>query len=107
MLDEMIDDFEGLDSDEIMEKDKTEIELEKLVFGDELGFHEALKSYKDPSTDLPDLVDGDRQPSERNAEQGNFEGLDDADVCKVELPVALAFAQHPSSCSSWIRIRPY
>ena len=106
-LDESIDDFEGLDSDEIMEKDKTEIELEKLVFGDESGFHERLKSYKDTFTDSRDLVDGDRQQVQDGLEVGNLEDLDDADVCKVELPVGLALAQHPSSCSSSTLPRPF
>lgn len=79
-LDEMVDDLEGFDSDEPIEKDETEIELEKLVFGDESGFHEGLKSYKDASTDLRDLVDGDWQQAQDALEQGKLEGLDDANV---------------------------
>lgn len=106
MLDEMVDDFEELDSDEPMEKDEAEIELEKLVFGDESGFHEGLKSYKDHSTDLGDLVDGDQQQVQDGLEEGNLEGLDDADVCKVELPVGLAFAQYLPSCSFLTPSRP-
>lgn len=92
VLDEMIDDFEGLDSDETMEKDEVEMKLEKMVFGDKAGFHEGLKSHRDASTDLRDLVDGDRQQAQDGLGEGNLEGLDDTDVCKVQLPIGLAFA---------------
>lgn len=80
MLGAMDDDFEGLDSDEPMEKDETEIELEKLVFGDDSGFHEGLKSYKDASNHLRDLVDGDKQQVQDGLEEGILEGLDDSDL---------------------------
>ncbi|KAF6223176.1 hypothetical protein HO173_013223 [Letharia columbiana] len=80
VLDEMIDDFEGLDSDEPMEKDEVEMKLEKMVFGDKAGFHEGLKSHRDASTDLRDLVDGDRQQAQDGLGEGNLEGLDDTDL---------------------------
>ena len=105
MLDNMVDDFDGLDSDEPMEKDGTEIELEKLVFGDESGFHEGLKSYKDASDHLRDLVDGDQQQAQDGLEEGILKDLDDADVCNAELPVGFAIAQFCSSCSSWTPLR--
>ena len=105
-MDEMVDDFEGLDSDEPMEKDETEIELEKLVFGDESGFYEGLRSYNGANDDLRDLVDGDQQHAQDDLEEGNLEGLDDADVCNVEPPVRLAFAQYPGSCSFLTPPRP-
>lgn len=106
MLGAMDDDFEGLDSDEPMEKDETEIELEKLVFGDDSGFHEGLKSYKDASNHLRDLVDGDKQQVQDGLEEGILEGLDDSDVCKVDSSSEFAFAQHTSSYSSSTLIRP-
>ncbi len=106
VLDEMVDDFEGLDRDKPKDKDEAEIELEKLVFGDKSGFYEGLKSYEDASIDRGDLVDGDRQQLPDGLEEENLQGLDDADVCKVELPVGLAFAQNPSSCSSSTPPRP-
>lgn len=106
MLDEMIDDPERVDKDEIMEKDKTEIELEKLVFGDESGFHDALRSYKDASIDLRDFVKGDRQQAQDGFEEGNLEGLNDADVCEVDLPLRLTFAHYSSSCFSSTPLRP-
>lgn len=71
-----------VDVDEPLAKDETEIELEKLVFGDDSGFHEGLKSYKDASTDLRGFVDGDQQQA-RGAleEEERLERLNDADVC--------------------------
>lgn len=106
MLGAMDDGFERLDCDEPMEKDATEIELEKLVFGDDSGFHEGLKSYKESSTHLQDVVDGDRQQAPDGLEDGILEELDDADVCKVHVSSELAFAQYPCSCSSLTPIRP-
>ena len=93
-------DFPGLDSDQSMGRDETEVELEKLVFGDDSGFHEGLKSYREANTDFRRPVDGERQRARDGLENENLENLDDADVCKVELPVGLLFAQHSTSCSS-------
>lgn len=106
MMDEVVDDFEGVDSDEPMGKDGTEIELEKLVFGDKSGFHEGLKSYKNPSTDLRGLVDGDQLQGQDGLDEGTLEGLDDADVCKVELLLGPHFAQHFSSYFYSTQLRP-
>lgn len=106
IMDEMVDDFEGLDSDEPMEKDETETKLDKLVFGDKSGFYEGLDSYNGANDDIRGLVDGDQQHAQDGLEEGNFEGLDDADVCNVETPVRLAFAQHLFSCSFLTPPRP-
>ena len=95
----MVEDFIKLDRDNSMAKDTTEIELEKLVFGDKPGFHEGLKSYRDASIDLARSVNSDRQQAQDGLEEGDLEGFDDADVCKVQVHVGLAFAQHPSSSS--------
>lgn len=86
-------DFEGFDSDEPMEKDGTEIELEKLVFGDKSGFLEGLKAHKDASNVLRGLVNDGRGQAQDGLEEGDLGRLDDADVCKLELPLRLAFAQ--------------
>lgn len=51
------------------EKDETEEELERLVFGDSIGFREGLKDFA-----LGEAED------ERYAEATGLEGLDDADV---------------------------
>ena len=99
-MDEVVDDFEGLDSDEPMGKDGTELVLEKLVFGDECGFHEGLKSYKNSKTDFRDLVDGDQQNGQDGLEEGTLEGHDDADVCKVEPLLGPPFAQRLPAVST-------
>ena len=88
----MGDDFGGLVSHEPIEMDETENELKKLVFGDGLGFHEGLKSYKSAFTDPGNLVDGDRQQAQVVLDEGDLEGLDDADVRKVVRSVICAFA---------------
>ena len=105
MMDGVVDDFEGFDSDEPMGKDGTEMELEKLVFGDRSGFNEGLKSYKHPDNGIRDLVADDQLQGQDGLEEGNLEGLDDADVRKNELLFGPPFAQHSSSCFSSTPIR--
>lgn len=81
--DDSSENFNGYDSAEFEEKDATELELEKLVFGDELGFFDGLKSLKDV------IVSGTRGKAEDQAaddddevleEEEGLEGVDDADV---------------------------
>lgn len=79
--DDSSESFNGYDSAESKEKDATELELEKLVFGDELGFYDGLKSLNDaaaPGTgsdaETPVDDDGDELIGE------GLEGVDDADV---------------------------
>ena len=105
LLDEdMTSDTERLSSAE-SEKDETEVQLEKLVFGDNCGFHEKLKSYNDDdSAGLRGVGDADGQQSRGGLEVENMEGLDDADVCKDDLPLRTASAQYPSSYSSSTRL---
>ena len=79
----MADDYELLDDEDPIEKDKTEVELEKLIFGDDSGFHEGLKSYKNGGTDFQGLLDGERQQTQGSLEDGKLENLDDADVGKL------------------------
>ncbi len=68
-------------SPEPRQKDETEIELERLVFGDELGFLNGLKSIQDDTA--PALV-GEAEPQAEGAENEEtgegLEGVDDADV---------------------------
>ena len=78
----MADVHEVLDHEYPVEKGKTEIELEKLVLGDDSGFHEGLKSYKLGGTDIQGLLDGGRQQAQGSSEDGEVENLDDADVGK-------------------------
>lgn len=67
----------------LQEKDDTEEKLEKLLFGDDLGFHDALKNEQDD-----DLVDfqmgtGDLEPAQsddEDADSVDLEHIDDRDV---------------------------
>lgn len=74
--------FEGFDSEESLEKDETELELEKLVFGDETGFYEGLGTYNRKSYALDqEAIEGDQRGDEHLVELGEgIEGVDDADV---------------------------
>lgn len=104
--DEVVDDLEGSDSDEVMGKDGTEMELEKLVFGDKSGFHGGLKSYNHLNDAIRNSVVVDQLKRQDGLEEGNLEGLDDADVCKVELLLGPPFAQSSSSYFYLTPIRP-
>ena len=79
--DDSSESFNGYDSAESKEKDATELELEKLVFGDELGFYDGLKSLNDAAlpgtkTDADISADG----NEDGLTDEGLEGVDDADV---------------------------
>ena len=87
MLLDMARGTNGLDSDELAEKDETENQLEKLVFGDHSGFHEGLDSYKKKRIDFLGVTDGEQQATQDGSENENLEDLDDTDVREAELPV--------------------
>jgi len=59
-----------------MEKDETELELEKLVFGDEAGFQEGLSTYRSTQAELSPVSD-DEILQDRGE---GLTGVDDADV---------------------------
>ena len=80
--DDMANGYEVLDDENSIEKDKTETKLEKVVFGDDSGFQEGLKSYKDSSAELQGLLAGQRQRILGSLEDGGLEYLDDANVSK-------------------------
>lgn len=72
------------DSDqEIIKKDATELELEKLVFGDDAGFREGLRSYRQDAG----ISEFSEEEEEAEVEIGgigeeeDLEGVQDADVC--------------------------
>lgn len=69
------------DDDDPMDKDDTEIELEKLLFGDTVGFHESLKAH-DKGAGTLILPLGEKSHSEDGDEskEEGLEGVDDADV---------------------------
>lgn len=80
--DESSESFNGYDSDASQDKDETERRLEKLVFGDELGFYDGLESYKDTAHSR--LGHAAEDQGEDYEDEGREEGLkdvDDADVC--------------------------
>ena len=89
--DELSDDSEGLDSDDPMEKDETEVELEKLVFGDDAGFHEGLKSYNENAfpTKLKSNAEDQRNAAQVSDEEQALQGVDDADVRTLAMLLAL------------------
>lgn len=65
----MEDEYES-GGDEVSDKDDTELELERLVFGDSAGFREGLQSS----------ALADRAVEEDDGEAAALDGLDDADV---------------------------
>ena len=75
--------YDGFESDDFMLKDETELELEKLVFGDKAGFHASLDANRpDEFFQLPsEILAGTRHDELGSGLEGGFEGLDDADVC--------------------------
>lgn len=89
--DELSDDSEGLDSDDPMEKDETEVELEKLVFGDDAGFHEGLKSYNENAfpTNLESNAEDQRNAAQVSDEEQALQGVDDADVRTLAMLLGL------------------
>jgi len=83
-------------SDDPMEKDKTEIELEKLLFGDNTGFHEELKAHgKSAGALFPYTAEQDQQ----DEHDEGLEGVDDADVCTFDDPV-LIYISRLTLCSA-------
>ncbi|KAL2039668.1 hypothetical protein N7G274_007527 [Stereocaulon virgatum] len=69
------------DSDDAMEKDDTELELEKLVFGDNTGFHERLKSHRSEPTALENSGEAwGKQEQPGDLLEKGMEDIDDADL---------------------------
>ena len=77
--------FSGSDSDDPMEKDETELELEKLVFGDDTGFHERLKSHRqEVGVQGQSRTAQSKQEEPDGLEEEGLEDVDDADVCTFD-----------------------
>jgi hypothetical protein len=75
-------------------KDQQELELEKLVFGDEEGFEEGLRDYNEQLNDAfpPDettLEEGE-QDGGLESDEGGMDGLDDAAVCRTRRRISHA-----------------
>src|SRR5712664_2078056 len=80
----MSDHSEGKDN-EVPGKDETEIRLEKLLFGDDEGFHEALRSYgerqmMDLSLENHDDHDSGSERDQKEGVEQQVEHYADADV---------------------------
>ena len=79
--DEFSDHADYLDSEDPMEKDEAEGELEKLVFGDNSGFIEGLKSYRQElAGPLFEQLEGSKDGNHGVWEDEGLEGIADADV---------------------------
>ena len=77
--------FSGSNSDDPMEKDETELELEKLVFGDDTGFHERLKSHRQElGVRGQSRTAQSKQEEPDGLEEEGLEDIDDADVCTFD-----------------------
>lgn len=79
--DDFTDVEENLDKDDSMEKDETEVELEKLVFGDDAGFLKGLQSHGHGVSrlDLGQLEESNDVDTD-DAEDNGLEGIADTDV---------------------------
>ncbi len=68
-----------------MEKDATELELEKLVFGDEKGFHDNLKLHKQiNSPQNSSIAEKTQEKGQEEADNEGLEGLEDSAVRAVD-----------------------
>jgi U3 small nucleolar RNA-associated protein 18 len=70
------------ESEDMMEKDEDEEELDRLVLGDDAGFTSQLGQDMDIDMDSGGDEEGDQE--EENEDIG-LEGVDDADVCSTAL----------------------
>lgn len=83
-------DSEASDADEdVPEKDEAEKKLERMLFGDDEGFHGALKSHQTRSLAALSAMSDDEAASEKSeGEEGEEKDLDDMaddDVCGLPL----------------------
>lgn len=76
---------DDMDTEDLTEKDATELELERRVFGDEAGFYEALRLHKDAEHVGDQILTGASGYEDQNAEdrEGSLRGVNDADVGKL------------------------
>lgn len=79
--DDLSETFDGYSSAESREKDATELELEKLVFGDELGFYNGLKSPN--HVNIPGATGKAEKKGEDDEYEGIEDGLEDVDDADV------------------------
>ena len=73
---------------ETMEKDETELELEKLVFGDDAGFHDSLRDFK--ASNVLNVIrekSSDAQDANEDKDEDELERVKDSDVGRWEIMV--------------------
>lgn len=87
LLDDPQDAPETSDSDEAGQKDETEERLEKLIFGDDAGFYNSLKSFSQ-GQELVRTAESEPEPGyDSSGSQGpNFEQAEDAEVRSTTVP---------------------
>ncbi|KAL8817495.1 MAG: hypothetical protein Q9191_008137 [Dirinaria sp. TL-2023a] len=74
--DELSDSYSGFESHDSLEKDATELELEKAVFGDAAGFQEELASHRSKTAAYsPESVEDELEEDGIGAETEGLEGL--------------------------------
>ena len=72
---------DGIESGEPLEKDETELALEKAVFGDDEGFKEGLRLHMHEQNGMSSSADSVHEAKQEvDEEEEGLEGLDDADV---------------------------
>lgn len=92
------DAFNGFESNEETDKDSIELELEKAVFGDALGFHERLKQHgTNRDGRIPSAThDGTFQRTVEDEVEDDFKNIADADVRYQATAVTFDFSAHSS-----------
>ncbi|KAI9824909.1 MAG: hypothetical protein M1832_001514 [Thelocarpon impressellum] len=68
------------ESNDQMEKDAAEEELERAVFGDDAGFREGLKAHTAGAYEASDAGNGEQE----DEEDGELDGVDDADLFFID-----------------------
>ena len=80
---EKIKSSERLQEEDAIEKDQTELELEKLVFGDDAGFRKSLKLQEQDTSHEFSSSDEEKaglEEADASGQDDNLEALADADV---------------------------
>lgn len=93
-----MDDETSSDEEELPEKDEAELKLERMLFGDDEGFMDALKNQQERADAMQLTLHSDEESgSGDEGEEGyedNVEDMADADVCSpLKLPLQYQFAK--------------
>ena len=85
---------------EVLEKDETELRLEKALFGDEAGFLESLSAARYGQGKELQLYDGGSEDDASSAAEEDLAGLADEDVSSPAKVTVAVLTAIPSSSSS-------